>query len=120
MKAFNPPTAETEDTRLKDVYIEWCLSNKFDYTQDEQHILKHLRIMFPHIYTSLMWLKSRPDEYEHSVSINIPAEGDSNAYWINFWWDYGRIQIDLETIVERAVIGQVHLMGLILSHYRIS
>lgn len=93
-----------------EITIEWSNTNKRDYRLDEKHIIKHLKIMFPHIYTSLIWLRSRPLEYEHTVRILIPSEGDSDCYWIEFWWDGDRVQICLETIGE-SMIGKVHVFG---------
>ncbi len=94
----------------EEISIEWSNINKRDYRVDEKHIINHLKIMFPHIYTSLVWLKSRPLEYEHTVRILIPSEGDSDCYWIEFWWDGDRVWIGLETIGE-SMIGQVHILG---------
>ena len=93
-----------------EITIEWNKSNKRDYRRDEEHIMKHLKNMFPYIYTSLVWLRSRPLEYEHGVRIQIPAQGDSDSYWIEFWWDGDRVQIFLETIGE-SIIGKVHILG---------
>lgn len=93
-----------------EITIEWNKKNKHEYKLDEEHIIKHLKAMFPHLYTSLIWLRSRPLEYEHGVRIMIPSEGYSDCYWIEFWWDGDRVQIFLETIGE-SMIGKVHVLG---------